>query len=175
MVKALRTIREILVDKITYPFRREVFAIKQFTAVWGLGNELYGDDQVGIRVCQNLAKMDQERRFDVCLCYTVPGNYVARLRKNTPSMLIIVDASDMDITPGEFRRFSLDEIADVSFTNHDMPIDLMLEPYRKITTVIGIQPQRVELGSPMTSLMVKTASVVAEIILAEKTFEIPKL
>lgn len=152
-----------------------MFVIKAKTMVWGIGNELYGDDQVGIAACRYLLEMDLEEILDVFLCYTVPGNYVSKIEKHRPTQLIILDASDMGLAPGGFRRFSLSEIKDVSFTNHDMPINLMLEPYQDITTIVGIQPKRVELGAPMTSLLEKTALTVARIILEGRLEEIPAL
>ncbi len=145
------------------------------TMIWGLGNELYGDDQVGIEVCRKLMEMDADGRLEISICYTVPGNYVSKAIRLRPSRLILVDASDMGLKPGEFRRFSLDEIEDVSFTNHDMPIDKMLAPLSPITTVIGIQPQRVELGAPLTDLMEKTATTVAGMIARGEVDHIPRL
>lgn len=143
--------------------------------VWGLGNELYGDDQVGIEVCRKLMDMDVQRNLETFICRTVPGNYVSKIGKSKPSRLILVDASDMGLAPGEFRRFSLKEIKDVSFTNHDMSIDLMLEPFQDMVTIIGIQPQRVQLGAPMTPSLEKAAIAVAKIILEGKFDDIPEL
>lgn len=143
--------------------------------IWGLGNELYGDDQVGIEVCRKLMKMDTGGTLDISICYTVPGNYVSRANKLRPSRLILVDTSDMGLNPGEFRRFSLDDIGDVSFTNHDMPIDVMLASFSQITTVIGIQPQRIELGAPLTKLMEDTATRIARIIARGDVDSIPRL
>lgn len=145
------------------------------TMIWGLGNELYGDDQVGIEVCRKLMKMDIDGILDISICYTVPGNYVSKAVKLRPYRLILIDASDMGLNPGEFRRFFLDDIKDVSFTNHDMPIDRMLAPLSHITTVIGIQPQRVELGAPLSELLDRAATIVARIIVRGEVEDIPRL
>lgn len=144
------------------------------TTVWGLGNEVYGDDAVGIVVVQKLNALPLPKHMEAYSCYTVPGNYVARLRGHT-GRLIIVDAADMDITPGEFRRFSMDEIADVSFTNHDMPLNLLLADLRDTTTIIGVQTERVELGAPLSLSVEGAATRLAELIRLEKFEEIPPL
>ncbi|MCF4112959.1 MULTISPECIES: hydrogenase maturation protease [Dethiosulfovibrio] len=144
------------------------------TMIWGLGNELYGDDAVGVIISDRL-KVTPPADTVVYTCYTVPGNYVYAIKKESPERLILVDASDMGLMPGDFRRFSIERISDVSFTNHDMPLNLMLNQFDLETFVIGIQPDRVVLGAPLSVKVASAAEKVERILRRGRAYEIAPL
>ncbi len=129
--------------------------------IWGLGNELRGDDAVGVWISERL-RQDPSLKGLVHTCFTVPGNYVAVLRRERPERLILVDSADMGLPPGSVRRLPLGRTADVSFSNHDMPLELMLASFSVSVTVIGIQPQRTDLGAPLTEAVLNSAQEVLE-------------
>lgn len=141
--------------------------------LWGLGNELLGDDAVGMIVIKKLKAL-RVTDMELYICGTAPGNFLGKL-KNPPDKLVLVDASDMGLKPGEFRQFGLDWVNEVSFTNHDMPLNLILGGYRDITTVIGIQPLRTAIGAPLSEALEKASDRLAK-LLAERRFkDIPVL
>lgn len=144
------------------------------TMIWGLGNELYGDDAVGVIISDRLKRTPPADTV-VYTCYTVPGNYVYAIKRERPEKLILVDASDMGLTPGDFRRFSIERISDVSFTNHDMPLNLMLSQFNLETFVIGIQPERVVLGAPLSAKVASAAKKIEEILRRGDTGKIAPL
>jgi hydrogenase 3 maturation protease len=146
--------------------------------VWGVGNVLLGDDAVGCRVAELLAESGgsenevsenevSENKVFAVDCGTTPENYLAALRKNPPRTLLIVDAADMGLPPGECRKLSLDELAAVADSSHGVPLPLLLAPFADSIeiAVLGIQPSSLRLGTPLSDTAEKAARRVAESIL----------
>jgi hydrogenase maturation protease len=81
------------------------------TLVLGLGNPLQGDDGVGCRVAQELERCELPDNVEVIDGGT-PGLGLLNLFEGR-TRVIIIDAAEMGLTPGEFRRF---EPQDVTLT-----------------------------------------------------------
>ena len=77
------------------------------TLIIGLGNLLRGDDGVGVRVAQALARQSLPQDVEVVDGGT-PGLGLVNLMEGRRRM-ILVDAADVGKNPGEFVRFTLDE------------------------------------------------------------------
>jgi hydrogenase 3 maturation protease len=106
--------------------------------VWGVGNVLMGDDAIGCRVADLLA----ERGVPAVNCGTTPENYISMLRKDPPRVLLIVDAVDMGLAPGECRILSLEDVDATMDTSHGVPLSLLLAPFAEHIKIkiLGIQP-----------------------------------
>jgi hydrogenase 3 maturation protease len=130
--------------------------------VWGVGNVLLGDDAVGCRVAELLA----ERGIPAVDCGTAPENYIPALSKNPPRALLIVDAADMGLPPGECRKLSLEELDAAADATHGIPLSLLLSPFagRFEITVLGIQPASLRLGAPLSEAVEKAALRAADLI-----------
>ncbi|GHS85295.1 hydrogenase 3 maturation endopeptidase HyCI [Synergistales bacterium] len=130
--------------------------------VWGVGNVLMGDDAVGCEVVRLL----RERGVNATDCGTTPENHIATLKKNPPSTLIIVDATDMGLQPGSHALISLDKLDATLESSHGLPLSVLLAPFENSieTAVIGIQPLSLALGSPLSEVVADAARRVAEII-----------
>ncbi|MDR2175106.1 MAG: hydrogenase maturation protease [Synergistaceae bacterium] len=132
--------------------------------VWCVGNVLLGDDAVGCRVAELLA----ERGVPAADCGTVPENYIPALSKNPPRALLIVDAADMGLPPGECRKLSLKELGAgaAADSSHGVPLPLLLSPFegRFEIAVLGIQPASFRLGAPLSDAAEKAALRAADLI-----------
>jgi hydrogenase 3 maturation protease len=128
--------------------------------VWGVGNALLGDDAVGCRVAELLA----ERGIPAVDCGTAPENYVAALSKNPPRALLIVDAVDMGLSPGECGKLSLEELDAAADSSHGVPLSLLLSPFAELfeIVVLGVQPASLRLGAPLSEPVEKAAIRIAE-------------
>jgi hydrogenase maturation protease len=78
------------------------------TLVIGLGNPLRGDDGVGVRVAQALASQALPPDVEVVDGGT-QGLGIVNLMEGW-QRVILVDAADVDSPPGQFVRFTLDEV-----------------------------------------------------------------
>jgi len=68
----------------------------------GIGNELNGDDGVG----NTLAREFVERGWLAIPCETVPENFVSVIEREKPEVLVMVDAAEMDIEPGDLESYA---------------------------------------------------------------------
>jgi len=142
--------------------------------IWCLGNALLGDDAVGCRVAELLQK---KRIAGVVDCGTTPENHIASLRSFPPSTLLIVDAADMGTTPGELRRFSIEELDSATAVSHGIPMSLLLSTFADVfeIVVLGIQPSSTQMGAPLSGTAEKAALRAADLIERGEWEKIPKL
>jgi len=142
--------------------------------IWCLGNILLGDDAVGYRVAELLLEKNISGVVD---CGTTPENHIALLRRHPPSTLLIVDAADMGISPGELRRLSIEELEAVATVSHNIPVSLLLSPFagKFEIIVLGIQPAVTRLGAPLSEAVENAAHRVADLIERGEWYTVEKM
>ncbi|MCK4996199.1 MAG: hydrogenase maturation peptidase HycI [Thermoplasmatales archaeon] len=104
-----------------------------------IGNRDGGDDAVGPYVADKL-----KNDFTVIDAGTVPENYTSVVKKHNPKNLIIVDAVDMNLEPGEIRIVPKEKIGVMHISTHGIPISVLikyLEQHVENIIFIGIQPK----------------------------------
>ncbi|MFP4482673.1 MAG: hydrogenase 3 maturation endopeptidase HyCI [Thermovirgaceae bacterium] len=133
------------------------------TVIWGLGNELLGDDAAGLLVVRRLAKK-APKGWKIVECGTVPENYLSTLPKGKAGRLIVIDAADMGLEPGDIRLATIDDIRDVNFSTHGIPLSLLLAPRSAPaeTSIIAIQPLHLAPGESLTPAVKKAVDVVVK-------------
>ena len=122
-----------------------------------------GDDAVGCKVAELLFKKNISGVVD---CGTTPENHLASLRRQPPSVLLIVDAADMGLNPGEIRKLSIHELDATATASHNIPVSLLLAPFAEAfeTIVLGIQPKETRLGAPLSEAAENAAQHVSDLI-----------
>ena len=107
----------------------------------GIGNEMKGDDAVGIHI----ARKFREDGWITIDCATVPENYAGKVIGYEPEKIVIVDAADMGLKPGEIRRIPKDKMGRASFSTHSLPLSIFISHLERQTNaeivVVGIQPK----------------------------------
>jgi len=85
---------------------------------------------------------------------SAPESDVAAIRDLRPARLLLVDATDMGLNPGEIRVVNPDDIAEMfMMTTHNMPLNYLIDQLKEdVGEVIflGIQPDIVGFYYPMT-------------------------
>ena len=125
-----------------------------------IGNRDGGDDAVGPYVADKL-----KNDFTVIDAGTVPENYTSVVKKHDPKNLIIVDAVDMSLEPGEIRIVPKEKIGVMHISTHGIPISVLinyLEQYVENIIFIGIQP-KVMSGS-LTDTVKKSGDQLAKLV-----------
>lgn len=105
-----------------------------------IGNRGGGDDAVGPYIADQL----KSTTVDVLDCGTTPENYTSLVKKHDPKHLIIIDAVEMGLFPGEIRIVPKEKIGVMHISTHGIPISVLinyLEQYVKNIIFIGIQPK----------------------------------
>ena len=108
-----------------------------------IGNRYGGDDAIGPYVADQLK--DKSNDFVVLDCGTVPENFTSVVKRHKPRNLIIIDAVEMGLTPGEMRIVPKEKIGTMHISTHGIPISILmtyLEEYVENIFFIGIQPEK---------------------------------
>lgn len=139
----------------------------------GIGNELNGDDAIGIYIAKKL----RCKNWKAIDCATVPENFIGEIRKHKPKKLVIVDAADMGLKAGEIRRIDKKKIGKASFSTHSIPLSLFITHLENYTNakiyLIGIQPK--SFYGEMSDEVKKAGEKVMEIIRNDEIEKIEEL
>ena len=114
-------------------------------AVLGVGSVLRADDAAGMEVVRILGERYPCARPDVRLYggKTAPENFSGSILRFAPTHLLIVDAADVGLFPGEFADIAPEDVGGPSYCSHMLPIKLMIDYLVQGTgmqvTLLGIQ------------------------------------
>lgn len=115
----------------------------------GVGNELRGDDGVGVAIVQALQPSSQDQLL-VINAGTAPENFTGALRQFDPGLVLMVDAVHMNESPGTVRLLDLYQLEMCSATTHTLShhvFALYLETELKCKVkLLGIQAGQDKIG-----------------------------
>jgi hydrogenase 3 maturation protease len=140
----------------------------------GIGNTMRGDDGAG----PYLARLFHQEGWISLDCGTMPENFTSILRREHPNVVVLVDAADMDLTPGEFRRIPLDRVADLSIGTHAASLTAFIQYIASFTgevVFIGIQPGEIHDGPSLTRSVRKGVEYLEEVLMKEGISGVPSL
>jgi hydrogenase 3 maturation protease len=119
-----------------------------------VGNSMMGDDGAGPRLAELCAEKPLSS-WTVVDGGAAPENDIGYLRELRPAHLVIVDATDMGLTPGEMRIIDETDIADMFLlTTHTLPLTFLIGELREAIpqiTFVGIQPEVVAFYYPLST------------------------
>lgn len=126
-----------------------------------IGNREGGDDAVGPFIADKLKNIDVE----IIDCGTTPENYTSVVKKHSPKNLVIIDAVEMGLSPGDIRIVPKEKIGVMTISTHGIPVSVLigyLEQYVENIFFIGIQPKVMTGG--MTEIIKGSAAKLVQII-----------
>jgi hydrogenase 3 maturation protease len=135
------------------------------TVIVGIGNPLRGDDGFGPALIERLkGKVDL-----VCIdAGTAPENYLGRIVKEEPDTILLADVAHLDLNPGQYRILQPADILKCGLTTHDMSPRMLIEFLQDQTqaniAMLGVQPQDVALGGPLSDCVTRTLEEVETLI-----------
>ncbi len=133
-----------------------------------IGNKYGGDDGIGPYIANKLKNKENDS-FSVIDCGTNPENYTSTIKRLNPKNLILIDAVEMYLRPGEIRIIEKEKIGVMHISTHNIPISLLinyLEKYVKKIFFIGIQPKR--MSGKLSEEAKKSSSFLIEHIINKK-------
>ena len=130
-----------------------------------VGNTMMGDDAAGPLLAQAMVNSPVDG-WDVLDGGSVPENCLHRIRELSPDQVLVVDASDMDLLPGEIRLIH-DERLDDPFlmSTHTLSLSYLIQFLRVSTPkveLLGIQPRIVAFGYPVSAEVKQAVGTVYE-------------
>lgn len=138
-----------------------------------IGNIDGGDDAVGPYIAD---KLQSNKNIVVINCGTEPENYTSLVKKYNPKRLIIIDAVEMDLEPGEIRIVPKEKIGRMHISTHGIPITILmdyLEKYVESIFFIGIQPKT--MSGNITNQVKKSGNKLVKLIKNQNLKEIKTL
>jgi hydrogenase 3 maturation protease len=118
-----------------------------------VGNQMMGDDAAGPLLTQRMQRAPLED-WDWLDGGAAPENVLYSIREMNPDHVLIIDAADMDLNPGEVRLISAEKLEDpFLMTTHTLPLSYLVESLREFVPqvdLVGIQPQVVAWGYPVS-------------------------
>lgn len=119
-----------------------------------VGNEMMGDDGAGPWLARRLQQAPLAG-WEVIDGQAAPENFLHQVRAMQPQRVVVVDAADAGLEPGEI--FFLDE-ADIDsmflMSTHTLPLSFLITALKEIVAevrFIGIQPDVIAFGYPMSA------------------------
>jgi len=125
--------------------------LKGNVVILGIGHPLRGDDALG--PC--LVKRLQGHMDALCIdAGSAPENYLGKIIKASPDVILLVDAVDFHQEPGYYKILGQEEILKTGFTTHDLSPRMLIEYLTTQTKaqiyLLGVQPKDLELGQELS-------------------------
>ncbi|MEF8848413.1 MAG: hydrogenase 3 maturation endopeptidase HyCI [Candidatus Thermoplasmatota archaeon] len=140
-----------------------------------IGNRHGGDDSFGPYISDQLTKKNP-KDIKVIDCGTNPENYTSYVKKIKPKNVVLIDAVEMGIKPGEIRLIPPEKISEMHVSTHGIPLSVIIkyiQLYVEKVTLIGIQPKKIQ-GE--ISLKIKEkANILIRKILEKEFFSIKSI
>ncbi|MEW6401858.1 MAG: hydrogenase maturation peptidase HycI [Chloroflexota bacterium] len=119
-----------------------------------VGNRMMGDDAAGPLLAQKMRSTPLEG-WDVLDGGSAPENCLYLVREMAPEHVLVIDAADMDLAPGEIRLIGTEKLEDpFLMTTHTLPLSYFVQSLREFVPqvdLIGVQPQIVAFGFPVSA------------------------
>ncbi len=137
--------------------------------VFGIGNEMMGDDAAGSLVARELRMMLQDSDHDsfaeVLVAGTNPENFSGLVRNKKPDLVIFIDAADMGRPVGEIAFLNHKDMHSMMHSTHTMPLSFLGNYLEKITgakvIAMGIQAGQIQLEVPMSRPVAESVKSIA--------------
>lgn len=133
----------------------------------GIGNELNGDDGIGVWIAKNFKSSD----WLALDCGTAPENFISVVEKHKPEHLVIADAAELGLASGEFRIIPKEKIDSVTIGTHSLPMSLLisyLEAHAANVFCIGVQPKSAKPFSRISKEVKAAGLKIIELLKAKK-------
>ncbi|MEM5775422.1 MAG: hydrogenase 3 maturation endopeptidase HyCI [Anaerolineaceae bacterium] len=134
----------------------------------GIGNELNGDDAAGVQFVRLLREnlpADSNAAPAVFLTAdfpmllieggTAPENFTGSIRKFQPHLVVMVDAAQMDLRPGQMALLEEALIDGITASTHSFPLSMLARYIRQEMNcrvhIIGIQPKANDQFTPLSA------------------------
>lgn len=124
------------------------------SVIFTVGNDMRADDGAGPLLATRL-EAEPAPGWEVIDGGASPENHTHRIRALSPERVVIVDAADMGLAPGEVRRIDEDCVAEhFLITTHAIPLNFLIASLRETVpdiVFLGIQPREIVFMAPMTA------------------------
>lgn len=138
-------------------------------AIVGIGNELGGDDAAGMRLAQALQpRLAHREHVRVYPAGPAPESFTAPLRRFAPDLVLLVDAAQLNLPPGELRCLDWQKTSGLSACTHSLPLHVfcsfLAAEIGCPVALAGIQPDEPRLGMGLSPAVQAGVDELAEML-----------
>ncbi len=154
-----------------FAFLKERIGGFERLAVLGVGSALRADDAAGMEVVRILGERLAPSQANVRLFggETAPENFSGSILRYAPTHLLIVDAADVGLMPGEYCDICPGDVGGPSYCSHMLPIKIMIDYLVQETgaqvTLLGIQYRTLEFDGPMSPEVTAAVDTVCDALM----------
>ncbi len=120
-------------------------------ALVGIGSELHGDDAAGIWIIRALQASSDLLLIEAGM---TPENHTSALRRFQPDLVLMIDAAQMKLRPGDISVLDLASLDGLSASTHSFPLALttqyIVAELGCAVLLLGIQPACTDFGAPLS-------------------------
>lgn len=130
------------------------------------------DDGVGLFVAESLGA-----DWTVVQGKWAPENVIGHIQRLAPDLLVVVDAADMGLPPGSFRRLTQAEADRMFGSTHGIPLPFLLSLLGRCENVvlIGVQPADLSFGEELSPEVRAGAEALVDLLSTAQLDAIPPL
>lgn len=150
--------------------------------ILGIGNDIRGDDGLGPYIINRLFDLkedadDNDLNNDSGLYLinagSVPENFTGSIKKINPSHILIIDASLMNMKPGEINIVSKENIVNLSVSTHSMSLKYLIKYLESCEGVnndfkilfVGIEPESMDLSFDLSDSVKETCDDLIKVLI----------
>lgn len=141
--------------------------LKGKVVIVGVGNVLRGDDGLGPVFVERLKSKIEAPCINAGNAFE---NYLGLIMKEKPQTVLLVDAVHLDMDPGGFAIVDPSRIEHGGFSTHDVSaslfLDFLVEEIQCSVFLLGVQPERITLGTGISEPVSRTLGILEEEIMA---------
>jgi hydrogenase 3 maturation protease len=137
-------------------------ALRGRVCVVGVGNRDRGDDAAGPRLVDLLRGRVGAPCLDAGAC---PENFLERMARERPDVVLVVDAADFGGAPGEARLVGPETVVNGGLSTHAASLELLAEYVHARTAavvqVLAVQAASMRPGRPLSAPVAESVDLLA--------------
>jgi len=122
--------------------------------ILGVGNSLKRDDWIGCYATKILKRELKTKNIQFIIGSVSPEAFAEKIVRAKPTKIIILDAVNMGLKPGQVKVIDIKKIKQTLPNTHKPSLRILIDYLRKTTDavikIIGIQPKNVDFGEKMS-------------------------
>jgi hydrogenase maturation protease HycI len=143
-------------------------------AIMGIGHELRGDDAVGVVVARKLKRLlAYQVHILIVEAGAAPENMTAPLRRFAPDLALLVDAAQLNESPGAVRLLPWEKTTGLSACTHMLPPHMVAQYLHKElgceVALLGIQPAHTTLCAGLSPAIKAAADDIVRLLISALT------
>jgi hydrogenase 3 maturation protease len=136
-------------------------------SILGIGRETHGDDVAGLLIAHALSPRAHQA-LQVLAGAHAPENQLGPICRFDPDLVLLIDAADMGMGPGEIGYIEWRQTTSISASTHTMPISMMGKYLETMAccsvALIGIQPVSTDVDvGPSTAALAAVDRICADL------------